>query len=185
MRSYILLLSFILLFGCNSRSLMTSQDQYNLAVKQVNEATTEGQKFRVLGKAAKISFNAGYIDNARKYANELLALAPKYKGNWNYGNAIQDGNLVIGRIAVREGRIDEAEYCLIEAGKSPGSPVMNSFGPNMSLANDLLKKGQTEVVLQYLNLCRTFWQPDYGKIDKWEKEIKAGKIPNFGANLLY
>jgi hypothetical protein len=138
-----------------------------------------------LDDAAKQSFEVGKIDDARKYANELLALAPKYPQDWNYGNAIQDGNLVLGRIALKEGKTEEAKRFLIEAGKSPGSPQLNSFGPNMSLARDLLEKGEREVVLQYFDLCRTFWKMDYGSLDRWTKDVKAGKIPDFGANLVF
>ena len=103
----------------------------------------------------------------------------------NYGSAIQDGNIVLGRIALRQGHVDEAKRCLIEAGKAPGSPARNTFAPNMSLAKELLENGEREVVLQYLELCRRFWTDDSGKLDKWKKEIKAGKTPHFGANLKY
>jgi len=54
-------------------------------------------------------FVAGKIVEARNYAQELMTLLPKYKGDWNYGNAIQDANLVLGRIAVREGKIEAAK----------------------------------------------------------------------------
>ena len=62
---------------------------------------------------------------------------------------------------------------------------MNSFGPNMSLAKDLLEKGERDTVLQYFELCRKFWTMDYGKLDEWSQEVRAGKIPRFGANLVY
>ena len=39
-----------------------------------------------------------------------------------------------------EGRIEEAKRHLLAAGRSSGSPVLGSFGPNMSLAKDLLEK---------------------------------------------
>lgn len=125
------------------------------------------------------------MEDADKYARELLTLAPTFQGNWNYGNAIQDGNLVLGRIALHEGQTVEAKQYLLEAGKSPGSPTMNSFGPNMSLARDLLEKGERETVLQYFELCRKFWEMDDGKLDQWSQEVKADKIPRFGANLVY
>jgi hypothetical protein len=112
-------------------------------------------------------------------------MAPNFRSNWNYGNAIQDGNLVLGRIAVQNGKIEEAKKYLLEAGKSPGSPQMDSFGPNMSLAKDLLGKGERDAVLQYFELCRKFWNMDYGKLDEWTREVKAGETPNFGANLVY
>jgi hypothetical protein len=62
---------------------------------------------------------------------------------------------------------------------------MNSFGPNVSLAKDLLEKGERDAVIQYLELCRKFWKMDNGRLDQWIKEIKAGKVPQFGANLVY
>ena len=142
-------------------------------------------RFYALDDAAKQSFETGKIEDARKYATELLALAPNFQGNWNYGNAIQDGNLVLGRIAVREGRMEEAKKYLLEAGKSPGSPQMDSFGPNVSLAKDLLEKGERDTVLQYFELCRKFWTMDDGKLDEWSKAVKAGEVPDFGANLVY
>jgi hypothetical protein len=61
----------------------------------------------------------------RKHAQELMTLAEKFRRNWNYGNAIQDGNLVFGRIAVKEGRLDEAKEFLRKAGKLP------DFGANL------------------------------------------------------
>jgi hypothetical protein len=90
------------------------------------------------------------------YTQELLLLLPKYKGTRKDGDAIQDANLVLGRIAVREGNIEAAKNYLIAAGKSPGSPVMDSFGPNMTLAKDLLEKGKRDTVLEYFMLCREF-----------------------------
>jgi tetratricopeptide (TPR) repeat protein len=163
----------------------TPQGRLDRAIKELATAPTERNRFYALDDAAKQSFEVGKIEDAREYATELLTLAQKFKGDWNYGNAVQDGNLVLGRIALHEGRMEEAKQYLLEAGKSPGSPQMNSFGPNMSLAQDLLEKGERETVLQYFELCRKFWKMDYGKLDQWSREVKSGKIPDFGANLVY
>ena len=78
-------------------------------------------RFYALGDAAKESFDEGKIDDARKFAQELLTAVPHFKGNWNYGNALQDSHLVLGRIAVRENRIEEAKRHLYESAKSAGS----------------------------------------------------------------
>lgn len=163
----------------------TPEARLDRAIKILNSASDELHKFYALDDAAKESFVVSKYEDARTYANELLALAPKYTNDWNYGNAIQDGNLVLGRIAVHEGRIDDAKQYLIAAGKGPGSPQMDSFGPNMSLAKDLLEKGERDIVLQYFELCRKFWTMDYGKLNEWSKEVKQGQIPDFGANLVY
>jgi len=163
----------------------TPQGRLDKATKELATASTDENKFYALDSAAKESFNTGKIQDAENYANEVLKMAPNFQGNWNYGNAIQDGNLVLGRIAAKNGQIEDAKKYLIEAGKSSGSPQMNSFGPNMSLAKDLLEKGERETVLQYFDLCRKFWKMDYGKLDEWSKEVRAGQIPDFGANLVY
>ena len=164
---------------------MTPHGRLDSANQKLAAADTGEERFAALDDVAKESFVVGNIEDARKYATELLTLAPSYVSNWNYGNAIQDGNLVLGRIAVREGRIENAKQYLLAAGSSKGSPTMDSFGPNMSLAKDLLEKGERDTVLQYFELCRKFWKMDYGKLDDWGQEVKAGKIPNFGANLVY
>ncbi len=163
----------------------THQQRLDGATKKLDQTATETERFYALNDAAKESFVAGKTEDARKYANELLSLIPKFKGDWNYGNAVQDANLVLSRIAVQEGHVPEAKQFLLEAGKSPGSPQMNSFGPNMSLANDLLGKGEKDVVVEYFELCRKFWRMDNGQLNQWHQEVKSGKIPDFGANLVY
>ena len=155
------------------------------ATNAVASAQGEEEKFYALDGAAKQSFEAGKIDYARQCAIELLKLAPNYQGDWNYGNAIQDGNIVLGRIALQEGKTNEAKQFLLEAGNSPGSPQLNSFGPNVSLARDLINAGDRDTPLQYFELCRRFWKMDHGQLDDWRDAVKAGRVPNFGANLLY
>ena len=97
----------------------------------------------------------------------------------------KDANFELGRIAVREGNISEAKKFLDASAKSKGSPQINSFGPNMSLAFDLLKKGERDAVLEHFMRCRMFWKDDYGKLDQWWLEVMAGKTPDFGANMVY
>jgi hypothetical protein len=185
MRYMTTLVFLSLLLGCGQRAPVTTPQHVEGETKELAAAKTPEERFYALDDAAKESFNAGKVEDAKKYAQELMALLPKYRGNWNYGNAVQDANLVLGRIAAREGRIDEAKRYLLEAGKGPGSPQMNTFGPNMSLAKDLLEKKEWEVVVKYFELCRTFWKMHDGRLDKWSQEAKDGKIPDFGSNLSY
>ena len=168
-----------------SQTPRTPEERLNHAKEHLAKATSDQEKFYALNDAAKQSFVLGKIDDARNYAQLLLTLLPEFQGNWNYGNAIQDANLVLGRIAVQQGRINDASRNLLEAGQSPGSPQMNSFGPNMSLARDLLEKGERDLVLKYFELCRRFWKMENGRLDQWSEEVKSGKLPDFGANLVY
>lgn len=179
----ILLCSSLLCFA--KAAPETPEQRLQRALMELNAAKTPDERFYALNDTAKQSFICGKLGDAQKYAQELLGLLPQFEKNWNYGNAVQDANLVLGRIAVREGRLDDAKRYLLAAGNSPGSPQMNTFGPNMSLAKDLLEKGEKEVVLEYFELCRQFWEMNNGKLDKWSKEAKEGKIPDFGANLVF
>ena len=66
--------------------------------------------------------------------------AQKIKSDWNYGNALHKGNIVLGRIALERGDIAGAKEHLLAAGQTPGSPQVGSFGPNTTLAKELLEK---------------------------------------------
>jgi hypothetical protein len=174
-----------LLIGCGRNPPVTPQGRLSSASEKLAKAKTDQERFYALDDAAKQSFVLGKTEEARSYASNLLALVPQFPNDWNYGNAVQDANLVLGRIAVQEGRIEDAKGYLLEAGRSPGSPQMNSFGPNMSLAKDLIQKGERAVVLEYFELCRKFWKMEGGHLDQWGQDVKAGKTPDFGANLVY
>jgi hypothetical protein len=177
--------SLMFLLVCARGFSLTPQERFDQAVVALANAGSEEQRFYALGRAAKVSFEIGRMEDSRRYAVELQGLLPKFGDDWNYGNAVHDANLVLGRIALREGRIEEARKYLIQAGNSPGSPQLNIFGPNMSLAKDMLAKGEGETVLQYFELCRKFWKADDGQLDEWKNEVKAGRMPKFGANLSY
>jgi hypothetical protein len=144
------------------------------------------ERFYALPKLAKAAFDAAELDKAENYARELLAVAPEYQKDWNYGNAIFDGNMVLGRVALRRDKnVPLAKSSLLASAQTPGSPQLNSFGPNMSLAKDLLTLGERDTVLEFFALCRKFWTFSPAKLDDWTAVVKGGGIPDFGANLLY
>ena len=161
------------------------QKAYEEALSRLEAAPDGYDRFIHLNDAAKETFNVGEFEAAREYARELLALAPLFPDDWNYGNAIHDGHLVLGRLALREGRRDEAKRRLIISGKTPGSPQLDTFGPNLRLAEDLLKDGERDVVIEYFKLCSKFWENEDGRLDRWTREISQGTIPDFKANRDY
>ncbi len=159
--------------------------EYLKAIAKLKGAKDEYSRWCALNAAAKESIEEGNDAEAKSYAEELQGLAPKYTKDWNYGNAIQDINLVLGRLALKAGDVESAKKHLLAAGASRGSPQMDTFGPNMTLARDLAAKGEKAVVLEYFELCRKFWEMHDGKLDEWKKDVEQGRAPNFGANLDY
>ena len=129
--------------------------------------------------------DGGNLAEAASLADEVLAMAPEYKGNWNYGNVLHKANLARGRIALRAGSPRAAATFLLEAGRTPGSPQLDTFGPNMLLAEEMLARGESEAVLAYIEEVRTFWKMDPHATDAWIGLIRRGKVPNFGAHDLY
>ena len=138
----------------------------------------------LLPRLAKAAFAAGDFARAAGYADEALS-ASRQGVFWWTGDAIHQGNIVLGRLAMRKGDVEEAKRALLAAGKTPGSSGLNSTGPNMQLAKDLLDRGETATVLQYLEECGSFWEGNRGKLAEWIVLIKAGLKPDFGSNLGY
>jgi hypothetical protein len=151
----------------------------------LSAATNEVERFYALNRAAKNALEAGNTAQAEALANELAKLAPKYTNDWNYGNAIQDANQVLGRIAFSKGDLAEAKKRLLASADSKGSPQMNSFGPNMQLAKGLLEKGEKGVVLEYFQRCSKFWKMGQDRLAQWTASVNKGDIPEFGENLKY
>lgn len=128
--------------------------------------------------AAKASLGAGKLEKAKAYSEELLEEA----GDTG-PDAIHYGNTVLGRLALQGGDLPQAKEHLLESGRVSASPVLGSFGPSMVLANELLEKGETEVVLEYFDLCEKFWKHQPERLEAWKKAVKAGSKPDFGPNL--
>ena len=131
-----------------------------------------------LPRLAKAALAADEMEKAVAYAREGL-------GPGSDGQSTFDCNMVLGEVALRNGNVAEAAQYLIASGKSSGSPALDSFGPNMSLAKALLEKGQVDVVLKFFDLCKAFWTDHAQLLDRWSETVRKGGVPNFGANLQY
>jgi hypothetical protein len=99
------------------------------------------------------------------------------------GNYTEDGALDRADKRRKDGR--QPEIVFLASAESSGSPNLSSFGPNMSLARDLLEHGEREVVLAYFKRCGVFWRSGEDQLKEWTREIQNNVIPDFGANLRY
>ncbi len=190
---------------------LTAADAYSL-VKEDLAVLTGSLRYAVLAYGAKLAVNASALDDARAYALELLNSGTNPR-DWNYGNAIFFGNMVLGQVALRHGDTNSAVSFLMASGRTPGSPQLNSFGPNMSLVKDLLtgvpsaptlppqpssprrhtaaplrhtaSPDLDQSVLDFFDLCRVFWTMGGSRLDQWSQQVRSGVVPDFGANLFY
>ncbi len=139
---------------------------------------TSLQRGPLLAQLAQARLDSGDVPGAAKAANELLNTAGDTKSNNYYGDAIHIGNIVLGRVALRQGDAAEAANRLLAAGRTPGSPLLNNQGPNWTLAQELLARGDRASVLAFLEACHGFWTSGASRLDSLAASIRNGGFPN-------
>jgi tetratricopeptide (TPR) repeat protein len=153
-------------------------------LKRTYDLTAEKtQKELLLAELAKAAFAAGAYDEAGAYAHQALEAVDDLSRDNVQGEALHHGHVILGRLDMMNGQITSAKEHLLEAGKTPGSPALDSFGPNMTLAKELLEAGETDVVLEYFRLCAQFWKHGEKRLAEWTEAVKQGSMPDFGSSL--
>ena len=132
----------------------------------------------LLEEMAEAAVEIGRLDEADSLAALLLIEYVEW-GGWMEGNLLHNANQVRGRVALRRGDVSRAREYLAAAGDTPGSPQLNSFGPQFMLARELLQRDEPDAVLAYLSAVRRFWtHPEATRaLDEAEALIRAGQIP--------
>lgn len=73
------------------------------------------------------------------------------------GDVSHKTNIAKSWLALREGELEQAIHFLHESTNTSGSPVLGSFGPDMSVIRELYKRGHKEAVLEFLKRTDDFW----------------------------
>lgn len=142
------------------------------------DVTPKLHRFYELDDLLEAAVKEGNTPSTRELAGEYLSLANDFPCNWNYGNAIHDANSALGMLAIIDGDIDSAKRYLLAAGKSPGSPQLDTFGPSLELAQELLKRRELPTVASYFESVARFWKMDQGVIRTWLTQLSQKEIPD-------
>ena len=135
---------------------------------------------------AWLALEAGDTERATGWAHEVaripevLAQLPRDPGPldpWPH----RIGNVVLGRIALDRGDLDEAERRLELAGRHPPGALLSRF-PDFVLAHEMLERHRTQPVLSYLEACRDMWIIGEEQIDGWLADISRGHRPDLDAS---
>jgi len=181
-------LAFLYSLGMDSESAEERAEQAAKAVEQLEMALSltkdKVDKFDLLDELAVMAFESGDLEKAESYATEALNRAPRYKKEWDwiYWEAVHNANTVLGRIALWSDDVATAKHHLIESGRIEDPDYDD---PSMALAKELLEAGEREVVLEYFQLCGTFWEDDEGQLANWTSIVEEGEIPEFDTYFLY
>ncbi len=182
------------LYSASLRYLKPARDILALSVKADPDDKKLQHSLNQMGQhVALASLEAGLDFVAVKSFAEATLAKNKDAKSWNYGNMILNGHTLLGRIALREGKLDEAKQHLLAAGHTPGSPQLNSFGPGFILARELAEKGERDTVIAFLELVAHFWaNPDerteanskrvasenLKQLESWKTQLRTGKVPD-------
>ncbi|MBX3227674.1 MAG: hypothetical protein KIT84_15065 [Labilithrix sp.] len=113
-------------------------------------------------------------DELAETARRVLADNETCRRTFQYGNAIHDAHLALGWCAYVGGDFAGGAACLRRAGKTPGSPQLDSFGPDFELARALLAAGEREAVLDYIEDCKRFWKGEEAWLMRCYELVAAG-----------
>jgi hypothetical protein len=120
--------------------------------------------------------------DATRYAEDALALAPRYRDHPQYGTAIYLANMTLGTLALRDGDTKKAVLFLRNASRAPKSEELAySHGIVSShhwhLAADLLKLGEREAVLEFLDRMSAISVANRYELREAATAIRAGGTP--------
>ncbi len=149
-----------------------AKDRARLLEKAAGFLTLPQQRARILNVMAEAHYDNRQYDAAALDAEEILKI------KYDAGEA-HNAYIVLGRVAIKREKLDEAKSRLLEAGRVTPSPMLAAIGPRFTLAQDLLEAGETETVLEYLTLSRKLWTRNTELVDYWSDTIRAGGAPDF------
>jgi hypothetical protein len=151
-------------------------------------STSDATRLNLLFPAMENAFTAGDATKAARYAQELLdRVAVAHLSTTAY--LVHPALLTLGRVALRAGDLAAAKRYLLASTDLPANArgdvaLFEGFSPGMSLAKELLDRGEREVVLQYFERCRTRWPKGAGALARWKAMVEAGQTPDFPPALI-
>lgn len=121
---------------------------------------------------------------ARRFAEDALVLAPRYRNHPQYGTAIFLANMTLGTLALREGDRITAALFLRKAARAPVSEEL-AYSKGMAsnyqwhLATELLKQGERGAVLDFLDRMAATSVADRFELREAAAEVRRGGTPRF------
>ncbi len=143
-------------------------DKYFSASYQLQKSLREGDVAQAAALAVEVQSAEDVLLAKKK--------RPLVKGNVFYIND------ALGRAAVlRKDYLAASDYLLKAADIPEGDPALRSFGPDLWLARALLTAGYKDVVLTFLERCKSFWAAP--RLGEWISVLQSGGTPDLSRNI--
>ncbi|HXG85196.1 MAG TPA: hypothetical protein VNI84_14340, partial [Pyrinomonadaceae bacterium] len=155
-------------------------DKYLALLKKERSRERDSERAKILPQLAAVEFDLEMFDKVKARATELVLEFGDDENDFNYGAATHEGNILLGRAALKEGNIERAKEYLLISARAPLRQKYNTLSyPNLTLAGELLAAGEKNIVLDFLKLCENFTGTDTKSLQLWQNEIRQGKTPDF------
>jgi hypothetical protein len=121
------------------------------------------------------------LETARKCAQEVLQLAPKFPGDPDSGTALYNADMVLGLLAVRAHNRNAAVQFMMDASNVPVTEELAYFGNDFSfkLPEQLYHDGEGDSVAVFLERFAQGNVSQKGYLLESAKAIRSGKKPLF------
>lgn len=122
------------------------------------------------------------LENSRRYAEDVLALAPLFRADPRYGDAIYKAHMALGSLAFREGQTKVAVEHLRNASASPATEEW-AYAQGIEgsdLLEDLLRAGERAAVIDFLEQRAETAVVLRERLHDVAMEIRAGETPWLG-----
>jgi hypothetical protein len=156
-------------------------------------ALPEAERFALLPGLADLAYMRGesddfahqeparvktYWDLCRRYAEDELKLAAKFKNDPDYPLAVNRANLALGVLALRAGDGREAIRYLHEAANVPGdSSIIEVMSLEYRLTDTLLKCGERDSVAAYFERTASLFPTASDRRLRDAAAIRVGRMP--------
>ncbi|HTB16223.1 MAG TPA: M56 family metallopeptidase [Bryobacteraceae bacterium] len=153
-----------------------SFQRFSLEMRAKTDPGSLSEKDRIVLLEAQLSLRRSEPKGAEVKAHELLTLASHDSKDPNYGTAVFQANLALGKVALKRGDKASALRHLLAASEAPPTEFLRYNMIDISLARSLVDVGEREGVATFLDRCAKFNSQDR-RLSEWAVEIRQGFTP--------
>jgi len=177
----------------NMLDRLTKEVEYGetalILLKKERSSEFNQKRRALLQDLTQSAFDLGKYALAKSLSTELILDFGNDSDEVGYETATHIGNIVLGRIALKENDKSKAAEYLLIAIRAPLRKERNWLTRiDTTLAKELFAAGEKDAVLEYLKLCGSLWNLKNQKklyeaaanaLELWQQQLKQGITPTF------
>lgn len=133
-----------------------------------------------LAQSAEVKANEAAYAEARRYAQDALALAPKFQGTADYAPSVFAAHMTLGLLDIRAGHRPDAVAHLLAASTVPAFDKLQTFDVQHNLLLvALLKDNERDAVVTFLERMAKISPEEKDKLLESATKIRQGLMPEW------